>query len=227
MEKLSVPILAEDLLLVLFQPDSGAIAGEKTLHYVLAGAVLADLALNEGVATKATKAGAITVKAVEGRAPSDEFMRTAWDYASHQSVGIHTVLAAIGPTLRQPLLERLIARGDIREENGKVLGLFKKTTLKDGESRRRSRLIREIRNVLVDGVQPTPRLAALAALMSGSGTLHQFDPNIPRTSVVIARAEELERGNWSVEGATQTASRITAATIEIIATTVLRDASDT
>jgi hypothetical protein len=73
----------------------------------------------------------------------------------------------------------------------------------------------------VDGVEPTPRVAVLAALMWGSGTLQQFDPPIPWTSAVITRAQELERGNWSAEGATQAVARATAATIGIIAATVL------
>jgi hypothetical protein len=227
MKNLSAPTLAEDILLVLFQPDSGTIAGENTLYYVLAGAVLADLALNESVTTTTTTTGDINVKAVEGRAPLDEILRSAWDYASNKSVGVQTMLAAIGPTLRQPLLERLIARSDIREENGKVLGQFKTTTLKDGGSRRRSGLIKDVRNVLVDGVEPTPRVAALAALMWGSGTLHQFDPEIPWNSVVIAHAQELERGNWSAEGATQTVARTVATTISIIAATVLSGVPDT
>lgn len=221
MKNLSAPILAEDLLLVLFQPDSGTIAGENTLYYVLAGAVLADLAFNESVTTTTTRTGSVSVEAVEGRAPSDEILRSAWDYASNKPDGVQTMLAAIGPTLRQPLLERLVARGDIREENGKVLGLLKTTTLKDGGSGRRSGLIRDVRNVLVDGEEPTPRVAALAALMWGSGTLQQFDPEIPWTSAVITRAEELARGNWSAEGANQAVARATAATIAIIAATYL------
>jgi hypothetical protein len=221
MKSLSAPTLAEDLLLVLFQPDSGTIAGENTLYYVLAGAVLADLAFNESVTTTTTRNGSVSVEAVEGRAPSDEILRSAWDCVSDKPGGVQTMLAAIGQTLRQPLLERLVARGDIREENGKVLGLFKTTTLKDGGSGRRSGLIRDVRNVLVDGVEPTPRVAALAALMWGSGTLHQFDPEIPWSSAVITRAQELERGNWSAEGATQAVARATAATIGIIAATVL------
>lgn len=227
MKNLRAPILAEDLLLVLFQPNSGAIAGENTLYSVLAGAVLADLALNESVTTKTTRTGALSVEAVEGRAPSDEILRSAWDYLSDNSVGLQTLLAAIGPTLRQPLLERLVARGDIREENGKVLGLLKITSLKDGGSGRRSGLIRDVRNVLLDGVRPTPHVAALAALMWGSGALQQFDPEIPWNSVVITRAQELERGNWSAEGATQAVARATAATIGIIAATVLRGTPDT
>jgi hypothetical protein len=221
MNNLSAPTLAEDLLLVLFQPDSGTIAGENTLRYMLAGAVVADLTLNESVTTTTTRTGSVRVEAVEGRAPPDEILRSAWEYASDKPHGVQTMLAAIGPTLRQPLLERLIARGDIREENGKVLGLLKTTTLKDGESGRRSGLIRDVRYVLVDGVEPTPRVAALAALLWGSGTLHHFNPEIPWTSAVITRAQELARGNWSAEGATQAVARTTATTIEIIAATVL------
>lgn len=227
METLGFPTLAEDILLVLFQPDSGTIAGEDTLFHVLAGAVLADLALDESVTITATRTGATTIKAVEGRAPSDEILRSAWDYVSDKSVTVQTMLAVIGPTLRQPLLERLIARGDIREENGKVLGLLKTTTLKDGGNRRRIGLINDVRAILVDGVKPTPRVAALAGLMWGSGTFHQFDPDIPRTSVVIDRAQDLARGNWSADGATQAFARTLAATFSIIATNVPRGTPDT
>ena len=215
------PILAEDLLLVLFQPDSGAIAGESTLYYVLGGAVLADLALNESVTTTTTRTGTLRVEAVEGRAPSDQILRGAWDYVSDKPRGVQTLLAAIGPKLRQPLLERLVARGDIREENGKVLGLFKTTVLKDGGNGRRSGLVRDVRDVLVDGVEPTPRVAAFAALMWGSGTLHQFDRDIPWTSAVITRAQELGAGNWGAEGATQAVARATAALISITAATAV------
>ena len=218
---LSAPILAEDLLLVLFQPDSGTFAGENTLQYVLAGAVLADLALNESVTTATTRAGSVSVEAVKERAPSDEILRSAWDYVTGKPDVVQTVLAAIGPALRQPLLERLIARDDIREENGKVLGMLKTTTLKDGGSGRRSDLIRDVCNVLVDGVEPTPRVAALAALMWGSGTLPLFDPKIPWSSVVATRAQELGRGNWRAGGATDAVPRATAAMTGIIAATVL------
>lgn len=215
------PILAEDLLLALFQPDSGTVAGESTLHYVLAGAVLADLALNESVTTTTTRTGSVGVEAVEGRAPSDAILRATWDYVSDARGGVQTILAAIGPTLRQPLLERLIARGDIREKSRKAFGLFNTTVLEDGGNGRRASLVGDVREALVDGAEPTSRIAVLAALIWGSGVLHQFDPEIPWTSAVIARAQELERGNWSAEGATQAVARATAAMIGITAATVL------
>lgn len=217
MKDLGAPTLAEDLLLVLFQPDSGAIAGENVLHYMLAGAVLAELSLNECVTTATTRTGSTSVEAVEGRAPMDEILRSAWDHAVDKPCVLQTMLAAIGPALCQPLLERLLARGDIREENGKVLGMLKTTTLKDGGNGRRSGLVREVRNVLVDAAVPTLHVCALAALMSGSGTLHQFDPEIPWSSEVITRAQELERGEWSTKSGTQAVARATAAMIGAIA----------
>lgn len=218
------PTLAEDLLLLLFQPDSGTIAGENTLFYVLAGAVLADLALEERVTATTTRIGTTSVEAVEGRAPSDEILRSAWQCVSTGPRGVQTVLPAIGPTLRDPLLERLIARGDIRRQTRKVLGLFNSTVLADGGKGRRETLLRDIRGVLVDGAQPTPRVAALAALIWGSGTLHQFDPEIPWTSSVITRAQELERGNWGAGAAAEAVTRTMNAIISssaVVAATVL------
>ncbi|MGW6604067.1 GOLPH3/VPS74 family protein [Streptomyces sp. NPDC055036] len=217
------PILPEDLLLLLFQPESGVIAGENTLFYVLAGAVLADLALHESVAMTTTRTGSINVEAVREKAPpSDEILLSAWEYVSDKPRGVQTVLPAIGPRLRHPLLERLIARGDIRRDNRKVLGLFNTTVLKDSQNGRRADLLKEVRDVLVDGTEPTPRIAALAALIWASGALPQFDPLIPWTPSVINRAQELERGNW---GAGATSEAVTRTMTAVIVNSVISTAA--
>ena len=223
-QNLDIPTLPEDLLLLLFQPDSGTIAGETTLFYVLAGAVLADLALKESVATTTTRFGTVNLEAVEGRAPSDEILRYAWDYVSDKPRAVQSILPAIGPTLRQPRLERLIARGDIREDSRKTLGLFNATVLIDGANGRRSGLLEDVRGVLVDGAEPTSRVAALAALVWGSGTLPKFDPVIPWTSSVTNRAHELEAGNWGAGAAAEAVTRTMTAIVVnsvIVATAVL------
>ncbi|MFD4790713.1 GPP34 family phosphoprotein [Streptomyces sp. NPDC058459] len=214
------PILPEDLLLLLFQPESGDIAGETTLYYVLAGAVLADLALSGFVTTRTSPTGSVEIEAVQDKAPADEILLSAWDHLAVKPRNVQTVLPAIGPALRQPLLDRLIARGDIREEKRKVFGLFNTTALKEGRTGRRDRLFEKVRDILVDGKEPTPRSAALAALVWGSGTLPRFDPHIPWTSSVINRAQELERGNWGAEAAGHAVARTMTAVIvnNVIAT---------
>lgn len=223
-KELSDPTLAEDLLLLLFQPDSGTIAGEGTLFYILAGAVLADLALGDHVRSDEGRGAWVRVEAVEERPPSDDILRSAWDYVSEKPRGVQTVLAAIGTTLRAPLLDRLLERGDIREESRKALGLFTTTALRDGGTGRRGALVESVRAVLMDGVEPQPRIAALAALLSGSGTLPQLHREIPWTSPVITRAKELERGNWGAGAAAEAVARTMTAIIVnniVIAATVL------
>ncbi|GGM17393.1 GOLPH3/VPS74 family protein [Micromonospora yangpuensis] len=220
LDRPDTPTLAEDLLLLLFQPASGTIAGENTLFYVLAGAVLADLALADRLTTE--KRGRIS--STGDRPPAADLLRPAWDYLAEKPRGVQTVLAAIGPALRAPVLDRLTARGDIDQEPRKVLGLFRTTALSDGRTGRRARLLAEVRQVLVDGAEPSTRAAALGALLSASGTLPQFDPEIPWTSPVITRAKELERGDWGADAAAQAVTRTVTATVvnsAIVAITVL------
>lgn len=222
--------LAEDLLLLLFQPSSGrqgsagSIAGETTLYWVLAGAVLADLGLGGHVRTGTTRIGTMTVEAVADNPPTDHLLRSSWEYVAGKPRGVQTVLAATGPALREPLLDRLVERGDLRRRTQKALGLFQTSVLLEGDTGRRDGLLVEVRAVLVDGAEPTERTAALAALLYGSGTLPQFDRDIPWTSPVIARAEELKDGSWGADAAAKAVARtVTAAIVNnvIIAAAVL------
>ena len=83
----------------------------------------------------------------------------------------------------------------------------------DGGTGRRARLVDDVREVLVEGAEPRPRVAALAALLSGSGVLPQFHKEIPWTSAVITRAKELERGNWGAGAAAEAVTRTVTATV--------------
>lgn len=207
------PSLAEDLLLLLFQPSTGTIAGEVTLYYVLAGAVLADLSIGGHVRTAKGRTGGILVHAIADSPPADHLLRASWDYIAEKPRGAQTVLAAMGPTLRRPLLNRLVEREDIRRVTRKTLGIFTMSTLENGFTGRRGRLLSDVRDVLVDGAEATPRVAALAALLYASGTLPQFDRDIPWTPAVVTRAEELTAGSWGAAAATDAVVRTLTSTI--------------
>ncbi|KQR47989.1 hypothetical protein ASF87_03345 [Microbacterium sp. Leaf161] len=215
------PLIVEDTLLLLFQPDSGTIAGENILFYVLGGAVLADLALAGRV--EAEEHGLFTrVRAVGvGDAP-DPLLASALTSLSKKAQDVQAVLAGIGPQLRGPVLDRVVARGDLNRAEGKVLGLFPTTKLTlAGE--RRSDLIRRVRAALIDGDDPDPRTAASIALLSASGTLPQFHAEIPWGSDVYARAKRLEDGDWGAAAASSAVVRTMNAVImnTVIAATVL------
>ncbi|MCM4078156.1 GOLPH3/VPS74 family protein [Paractinoplanes hotanensis] len=212
-------ILAEDLLLLLFQPESpardmGVVVGESTLSDVLAGAVLADLGLGQQVRILPGGGGSTRVEAVAHRPPADDILRSAWDYLAAGPKGLQAAVAAIGPALRGALLDRLVERGDIRRSSRTVLGLVPVEVLEDGGTGRRDGLLSGVRSVLVDGVESQPRLAALAALLSGSGTLPQFGPGIPWTASVIARAMKIEQESGGAEAAAEAIARTIASAID-------------
>lgn len=215
------PLLVEDTLLLLFQPDSGSIAGENILFYVLGGAVLADLAV-VGRAEAQKRALSTRVEAVgEGPLP-DALLEPAWTYLSAKPRGVQTALAAIGPELRGPVLDRLVARGDLIRTEGKTLGIFPSTKLTLG-SGRRAALMERVRAALVDGEMPDARTGASIALLSASGTLPQFHHEIPWSGDVYTRAKELERGDWGAAAASSAVTRTMTAIMvnAVIAATVL------
>ncbi len=199
------PLLVEDALLLLFQPDSGTIAGENILFYVLGGAVLADLALAGRIKTGEHGLSARVHAAGNGPMP-DALLDPAWSYVSQKPRGVQSVLAAIGPSLRGPVLDRLVGRGDLRRREGKTLGIFPSTKL-SLEGERRSTLIARARAALVDGETADARTAASVALLSASGTLPQFHREIPWSGDVYTRGKEFERGDWGASAASSAVTR--------------------
>ncbi|MFB8188195.1 GPP34 family phosphoprotein [Microbacterium sp. NPDC055988] len=200
------PLLVEDVMLLLFQPDSGSIAGENILFYVLGGAALGDLALQERIEVR--KEGALTnrIHALDPHAVPDELLAPALEYIERKPRDVQTVLAAIGPNLRAPVLDRLVERGDLTREQGRSLGIFPTTKLALG-SDRRAALIERVRSVLTDGETPDIRTAASIALLSASGTLPQFDGEIPWSGDVYTRAKTIERGDWGAAAAAEAVTR--------------------
>jgi hypothetical protein len=217
-------------LLLLFQPSSGpdgtsVVAGAESLPYVLAGAVLTDLSIGEHVRTVPGWSGSTRVEAVAERPPADDLLRSTWDHVAARPRGVQATLAVIGPTLRIPLVERLVARNDLRRSTRAAPGTPAVEVLTANGSGRQAGLLRGVRDVLAGGAQPESRLAALTALLSGSGTLPQFHPEIPWTAAARARARHLEQGNWGADAAAEAVARSFAATMVsnvIFAAAVLR-----
>ncbi|MEV4344491.1 GPP34 family phosphoprotein [Actinoplanes sp. NPDC049596] len=217
-QRLGPPTLAEDLLLLLFQPSSGpggagVVAGEETLPYALAGAMLAELSIGGHVRTLPGWSGSTRVEAVAERPPADDLPRSTWDYLASMPRDVQATLAVIGPALRRPLLERLIERNDVHRRTGVATEVPPREMLTDGESGRRRSLLRGVRDVLVGEAKPEPRLAALTALLSASGTLPHFHPEIPLNPATTARAKRLKHDIWAADAAADALARSFAATV--------------
>lgn len=201
------PLLAEDLLLLLFSPEDGTIGGEGTLFYVLGGAVLTELALSDQVAIEKAGLRGTLVLSVGETPPADEILRTAWEYSKDKRRDVQGMLTSIGPSLRGQLLESLVDRGDLEREKGKAFGFIPTTTLSEGDTGRRPALMSRVQAVLIDGAEPDARTAALAALLSASGALPTLHREIPWETDVINRARALEEGDWGAAAASSAVAR--------------------
>ncbi|KAA0941140.1 GOLPH3/VPS74 family protein [Streptomyces apricus] len=205
-------LIVEDLLLMMFDDRSGTIAGEGTLFYALGGAVLVELGLGGYVEVdgKQGLAGA-KVRAVTGKQPSDPLLRTAHEKIAERERGVQSLLIAIGGDLRKPVLERLVERGMLRQESRRTLGVFRTTATTAADTSHKEAVTARVRAALVDGEEPDDRTAAVAGLLSASGTLPTLHRTIPWSGKVYRRAKELEQRSWGAEAVNAAVLRTVAA----------------
>lgn len=206
-------LIAEDLLLLMTDDESGAIAGEGTLYYTLGGAVLVELGL-EGHITSDPRDSGLTgrkVRAVPGRRPSDPVLRAAHARVAERPRGVQGLLAETGTGLRETLLQRLVKRGMLRRESKKWLGFLTTTSMTVTDTGHKKALVEKVRAVLLDGVEPDARTAALVGLLSASGTLPGLHRAVPWSGKVYKRAKELEQGSWGAEAVNTAVMRTMAA----------------
>jgi hypothetical protein len=218
-------LLVEDLMLLLLDDETGTIAGEGTLYYVLGGAVLTELALREYVTADGgrTLANGRKVTATPGVAPSDPMLRFGYDIVSERPRGVQELLIRIGADLRGQVLDRLVERGFLRRETKRTLGIFRTTRLPADRPEYEAESLERVRSVLVDGVEPDQRTAALVALLSASGTLPQFYRAIPWSGAVYTRGKALESAHWAAEATSSAVTRTVAASAGGVSAIILKD----
>ncbi|MEV0379490.1 GPP34 family phosphoprotein [Nonomuraea sp. NPDC050643] len=214
-------LIIEDLMLLMLDDATGAVAGAGTLHYTLGGALLVELALRGRIETDGGRAGLNGPKVLaigDGPLP-DPLLQSAYDKVAERPQGVQTLLLAIGGGLWKPVIDRLVERGLIRRESRRVLGVFRTTRLPAEDTGHEAELRQKVRAVLEDGESPDARTAAVIALLSSSGTLPTLHP-VPKWSTkVYLRAKELENGNWGAAAVntavTRTAAAITASSVAV------------
>ncbi|WP_234983315.1 GPP34 family phosphoprotein [Demequina sp. NBRC 110053] len=212
------PTIAEDLMLVLFEPRTGHIHGEGTLFYPLAGAILSELALDERIALDQSRSALSAAVTASGEPPADPLLQDTWDRIAAKPQRVHTLLAAVGPSLRTPVLDRLVENGHVTRSKGRFLKIFPTTTLADGGTGRRQVLMEQLRPVFVDGVEPNPRIAVIGALLSANGSLYALHREIPWSGDVHRRGKQLEKGDWGAQGVGR-AVGLAAATVALTSVT--------
>jgi hypothetical protein len=85
--------------------------------------------------------------------------------------------------LRQDVLSRLASQGPVREERGRALGIFPTWHWPAQDPAHGARLRAELSQVLVHGLEPTQRTAALASLLSAVDAVPKVVPSDDRRAV--------------------------------------------
>ncbi|PTU55562.1 GPP34 family phosphoprotein [Sphaerisporangium cinnabarinum] len=210
-------LVVDDLFLLLLDDDGASIQAAGTLYYTLGGAVLTELALLGRVEVDDTGVlnGPRVTPAGDEPLP-DPLLQAAFDTVAAKTQRVQPLLVALGADLWREVMERLVARGLVRQEERTVLGLFRTTRWPAADAEHEARLRARVRRVLEDGEAPDARTAAIVGLLSASGALPSLRPPLPWNAVTAARAQELQRGQWGPEAVAtavaRTAAAITAST---------------
>jgi hypothetical protein len=190
--------LADDLLLVLLDPASGKPRTDGTkLDYGLAGALLLDLALTEHVDVVGAKPRRAEVVLRGGAAPQDAVLADAVDRIAQKRRSADKLVPALAKGLRPRLLERAEQRGEVRRQRL----VLRPDRWPAADDTRRRALVSRLHDVLVTGVTPDPRTAALVALLAAvdAAAAAVDAPDRATRKAVSRRATEIGEGAWAAE----------------------------
>ncbi len=213
-------LIAEDLLLLLTDDQDGKFEVDGTaLNLVLAGACVVELAMDGRVDVagegEQVKKGRLVVRddtRVNDPLLDDVLARCA-DRAGAKP---QDVLGKIGKDIREGVLDRLIERGILRREEGRVLGIFPITRWPAVDSEHEHEVLDRLEAALVNGEEPDRRTASLAALLSAVDAAHKVVP-APDRKAVKKRAKEIRESEWAADAVGKAIEAVQAAVVATVA----------
>ncbi|WP_299036415.1 GPP34 family phosphoprotein [uncultured Pseudokineococcus sp.] len=206
--------LPEELLLLVYDDEKGS-TWSTTLDVGLGGAVQVDLSLRGRVDVRdgdlvvldATPTGepvldAALAEVAAGARPKPP---KRW-------------LTALGKDARAASLERLVERGVLRREEGRVLGLFPRTRYPEADGGPEARVRQRLHDAVVVGTTPDARTAALASLVRALRLRGEVFRGEDRRAT-DRRLEELSEGEWAGAAVKRALDEIMAAATTVVITT--------
>lgn len=223
-------LVAEDLLLLLLHDEKGSVQHATHLDAVLGGALLVDLALGGHVelVPQEKRWGWTPKERVRATddVPDDALLREAQELVAAKERTAQDLVSRLGRTPREPLLERLADRGLVRREEGRVLGIFPRTTWPEVDGRPEDALRLRLEAVLVRDDHPDDHTGALVALLSGAGVAQKVVRSERRKPRDVARrAKQLASGDWAAAGVKDAIAAANAATVAVITATTAAGAA--
>lgn len=208
-------LVAEDLLLLLTDDETGKPVVDTTkLDLALAGAVLVDLAELDRVEVagpgEAVKEGRLYLQDTTptGEPVLDETLTRI----SARKPGIPaSTLPHLTKGLREAIYDRLVDRGIVRAEEGRVLGLFPSHQWPAGDSTHEDELRQGLQDVLVVGRAPTGHEALLISMLYAVDQVPKVLGGDVDKRQVRARAKSIAEGEFAGEAVRKAVEAVRAA----------------
>ena len=211
-------LIAEDLLLLLLDDAKGTVSTWGKTDAVLGGAILAELAVTGAVTVDEHKSIWRTdkVHAAEG-APADlePLLAEALATIAEKDRKASALVGKIGKGLEGRLASRLADRGILERRDGKLLGLFPRTTWPAADTTHETDVRRTVTACLVHGVQPDERTGALIALLTAIDQAHSAvtaGTTTPKKALE-KKAKEIAAGQWAAKAVKDAVDAATAAMV--------------
>ena len=194
-------LIAEDLLLLLLDNETGKITASGYLDPLLGGALLADLAAQGLVEVRKPDRRWTSSKVhpvATTRRPADQMLVEAMAMVTEKPRSAHSLVSRLSKNRKDQVLDRLVKRGLVRREEHLVLGLFSRPRWPAADATQELQLRQELRSVLVDGAEPSPRVAAIVGGLHAIGKAHKIiaDDRVAARAVK-KRAKRVAEGDWA------------------------------
>ncbi|GIG39178.1 GOLPH3/VPS74 family protein [Cellulomonas phragmiteti] len=211
-------IVAESVLLLLTDDTTGRSLVDGTRRDIaVAGAVIAELATSgrlEAV-TSSGLFGRTTLRVLDATPLGDEVLDDSLArVAGPGSASPTAVLDRIRKGLRERLYDRLVGRGVVRAEQGRVLGIFPTTSWPAVDTAHEAQVRRALHEVLVVGRAPAPHEASIVALLHAVDVVPKVLPGtgLPNRELK-ARAKQVAAGDVGGEAARKAVEAVQAAVV--------------
>jgi hypothetical protein len=206
-------LIAEDLLLLLLDDDSGA-SQTQWMKQALGGALLVELALAGNVVVGESRwwrAGRVRT-VPEVAAPEDPVLAEALDTIARKPRRAQDLVNRLGKDQQQTLTGRLVDRGLLERRESRVLGLFPRTRWPARDVTHEDQVRRALSAALAEGQDPDQRTAALIALLSALDRAHKtIDRGPVSARDVKRRAKQIADGDWAAKAVKDAIQAATAA----------------
>jgi hypothetical protein len=221
-------LIAEDLLFLLTNDETGRlVASPSEVDVALGGALLVELAMMQRVdlasPSEQARQGRLVVR--DASSTSDVLLDEALaTVGEKQGKKPQDVVTALGKRVRVRLFDRLVDRGLVRAESGKILGIFPghKWPTQDAahEDSVRADLLTALRNAMARDA----RTGALVSLLLALKAVHKaVDPAAAGLSVreMNANAKRIAEGDWGSDAVRHAIDSMIAAVAAATSSTVV------